>query len=216
MQNTGTFYPGQSCFVRNLGWGRIPSVPDKSNRNLGSISYSAQILICFIAYIFYFLKSSLGGVGALQLWNGYVAFHTIVIVVRMSEAPSKDNEISQHPLLGGQALRFCWDYHTERIAKLTDKMYKINNHVRIINPGIKWREFLLISVSSFSAFNSSSQSDVKSLSATRSRQTGLMHSSLKVLKLEFESIFHTVKHGNGEDRNVDVVPKWHILWSQCS
>ena len=35
--------------------GRSPGVPDKSSRGLGSMSrYSAQILICFIAYIFYF------------------------------------------------------------------------------------------------------------------------------------------------------------------
>ena len=33
--------------------GRSPGVPDKSSRSLGSMSrYSAQILICFIAYIF--------------------------------------------------------------------------------------------------------------------------------------------------------------------
>ena len=33
--------------------GRSPGVPDKSTRRLGSMSrYSAQILICFIAYIF--------------------------------------------------------------------------------------------------------------------------------------------------------------------
>ena len=33
--------------------GRSPGVPDKSSRGLGSMSrYSAQILICFIAYIF--------------------------------------------------------------------------------------------------------------------------------------------------------------------
>ena len=35
--------------------GRSPGVPDKSSRGLGSMSrYSAQILICFIAYIFLF------------------------------------------------------------------------------------------------------------------------------------------------------------------
>ena len=35
--------------------GRSPGVPDKSSRGLGSMSrYSAQILICFIAYIFQF------------------------------------------------------------------------------------------------------------------------------------------------------------------
>ena len=40
--------------------GRSPGVPDKSSRGLGSMSrYSAQILICFIAYIFLFLLFSL-------------------------------------------------------------------------------------------------------------------------------------------------------------
>ena len=44
--------------------GRSPGVPDKSSRGLGSMSrYSAQILICFIAYIFHFLNSSVGLVG---------------------------------------------------------------------------------------------------------------------------------------------------------
>ena len=36
--------------------GRSPGVPDKSSRGLGSMSqYSAQILICLIAYIFLFI-----------------------------------------------------------------------------------------------------------------------------------------------------------------
>ena len=44
--------------------GRSPGVSDKSSRGLGSMSrYSAQILICFIAYIFQFFCSSVGLVG---------------------------------------------------------------------------------------------------------------------------------------------------------
>ena len=45
--------------------GRSPGVPDKSSRGLGSMSrYSAEILICFIAYIFLiFFHSSVGLVG---------------------------------------------------------------------------------------------------------------------------------------------------------
>ena len=44
--------------------GRSPGVPDKSSRGLGSMyRYSAQILICFIAYIFYFFYSPVGLVG---------------------------------------------------------------------------------------------------------------------------------------------------------
>ena len=46
--------------------GRSPGVPDKSSWGLGSMSrYSAQILICFIAYIFpFFVVSSVGLVGS--------------------------------------------------------------------------------------------------------------------------------------------------------
>ena len=44
--------------------GRSPGVPDKSSRGLGSMSrYSAQILICFIAYIFLFCCCFLCGFG---------------------------------------------------------------------------------------------------------------------------------------------------------
>ena len=44
--------------------GRSPGVPDKSSRGLGSMSrYSAQILICFIAYIFPFFCLFLCGFG---------------------------------------------------------------------------------------------------------------------------------------------------------
>ena len=60
VQNTGTCYQGQRWFDTKLVYkwrpvqiGRSPGVPDKFNRGLGSMSrYSAQILICFIAYIF--------------------------------------------------------------------------------------------------------------------------------------------------------------------
>ena len=53
---TRTCYPGQGWFARNLG---CPGVPDKSSRSLDSMSrYSAQILICFIAYIFLFYSSA--------------------------------------------------------------------------------------------------------------------------------------------------------------
>ena len=44
--------------------GRSPCVPDKSSRGLGRMSrYSAQILLCFIAYIFHFFYSSVSLVG---------------------------------------------------------------------------------------------------------------------------------------------------------
>ena len=65
VQNTRTNYPGrlvcQEPGLRPMG--RSPGAPDKSNRGLGSMSrYSAQILICFISYIFLFY-SSVGLIG---------------------------------------------------------------------------------------------------------------------------------------------------------
>ena len=57
--------------------GRSPGVPDKSSRGLGSMSrYSAQILICFIAYIFSIFNFSVGLVGNL-------AELPLFIVIRM-------------------------------------------------------------------------------------------------------------------------------------
>ena len=48
--------------LRPIGW--CPGVPDKSSWGLGSMSrYSAQILICFIAYIFLIFFSFLYGFG---------------------------------------------------------------------------------------------------------------------------------------------------------
>ena len=65
VQNTGTCYPGLGWICQvHLGFG-LSGVPDKSSRGLGSMSrYSAQILICFIAYIFqFYFHSSVGLVG---------------------------------------------------------------------------------------------------------------------------------------------------------
>ena len=64
--------------------GRSPGVPDKSSRGLGSMSrYSAQILICFIAYIFQFSISLWVWLGTLQ--NGHHAQCPLplFIVIRM-------------------------------------------------------------------------------------------------------------------------------------
>ena len=47
--------------------GRSPGVPKKSSRGLGSMSrYSAQVLNCFIAYIFFSLSSVVGNFAGLS------------------------------------------------------------------------------------------------------------------------------------------------------
>ena len=57
-------YPGQGWFVRNWADRPKPRCTWKIHRGLGSMSrYSARILICFIAYIFYFFYCSMGLVG---------------------------------------------------------------------------------------------------------------------------------------------------------
>ena len=66
--------------------GRSPGVPDKSSRGLGSMSrYSAQILICFIAYIFHvlFLCGLVGTFAGLLPCRCTVPFIIVQIVNRM-------------------------------------------------------------------------------------------------------------------------------------
>ena len=64
--------------------GRSPGVPDKSSRGLGSMSrYSAQILICFIAYIFSIFNFSVGLVGNLAELPPCTVPLPLFIVIRM-------------------------------------------------------------------------------------------------------------------------------------
>ena len=78
--------------------GRSPGVPDKSSRSLGSMSrYSAEILICFIAYIFNFLF--LCGFGW-ELCRTPSMHSALCHCPLLSEwGWSSDNQSSQHALL---------------------------------------------------------------------------------------------------------------------
>ena len=84
--------------------GRSPGVPDKSSRGLGSMSrYSAQILICFIAYIFQFSISLWVWLGTLQNCHHASTVPPATVHCYQNEAAqgSSDNQISQHALLRG-------------------------------------------------------------------------------------------------------------------
>ena len=83
--------------------GLSPGVPDKSSRGLGSMSrYSAQILICFIAYIFSIFNFSVGLVGNLaELPPCTVPPATVHCYQNEAAQCSSDNQISQHALLRG-------------------------------------------------------------------------------------------------------------------
>ena len=158
MQNTGTCYSGQGWFARNLGWGRQASAQvylQIQPRPWLHILVFCTDLNLFYSIHFQFIRSLVGGVGSLQLWNGSVAFYHCFC--DRNEAPAKDNGISQHHFfLGGEVPSFCWDDHIGWtfmvLAKLRDK---IHNPVEIFNPGIKWREFLFVSVSTFTTSHSS-------------------------------------------------------------
>ena len=80
--------------------GRSPGVPDKSNRGLGSMSrYSAQILICFIAYIFIFFCLFLSGFGR-ELCRTAITLSALCHCPLLSEwGWPLDNQNSQHALL---------------------------------------------------------------------------------------------------------------------
>ena len=111
--------------------GRSPGVPDKSSRGFGSMSwYSAQILICFIAYIFHFFFIPLWvWLGTLQDCQYAQCPLPLSIVIRMRLVI---NQISQHALL-----RCSWPIKTLSGIYATDWW----------NWQIKWMKY--ISMGSF-------------------------------------------------------------------
>ena len=120
--------------------GRSPGVPDKSSRGLGSMSrYSAQILICFIAYIFSI---------SLWVWLGTLqnCHHAqcplpllsewgCSVLIRQSNLPACLAEGQQEETLSG--------IHATELVKLADKMDEIciSGKFSVQEPS-KWR-FLL-------------------------------------------------------------------------
>ena len=105
--------------------GRSPGVPDKSSRGLGSMSrYSAQILICFIAYIFHFFYSSLGLVGNFA-GLPVCTVPSAIVHCNQNEAGHQTIKAPSMP-----CLRCSWPIKTlwhlcHRMVKLTDKMDEI-------------------------------------------------------------------------------------------
>ena len=106
--------------------GRSPGVPDKSSRGLGIMSrYSAQILICFIAYIFLFLLFPL------WVWLGTVQdchhaqcplpLSTVIrirLAIRQSKLPACLAEVQL-------AFKILSGIYATGLVKLTDKMDEI-------------------------------------------------------------------------------------------
>ena len=142
--------PGHATQVK-AGLSGTPGVPDKSSRGLRSISrYSAQILICFIAYIIHFIPLW-GWLGTLQDCQYVQCPLPLSIVIRMrlvirqSKLPACLAEVQ----LAHQNTIWHLCY---RLVKLTDKMDEIciNWKFSVQEPS-EWRVFC-IPVSNFTVF----------------------------------------------------------------
>ena len=106
--------------------GRSPGVPDKSSRGLGSMSrYSAQILICFISYIFHFLF--LCGLGR-ELCRTATMWYTVpsaIVYCNQNEAGHQTIKSPSMPCWGAAGCKtFSGIYATGQV-KLTVKMDEI-------------------------------------------------------------------------------------------
>ena len=133
--------------------GRSPGVPDKSSRGLGSMSrYSAQILICFIAYIFLFffipLWVWLGTLQDCQYAQCPLPLSIVIrmrLVIRQSKLPACLAEVQ----LGHQ--NTLW-HLSHTLVKMTDKMDEIciNRKFSAQEPS-EWKDFS-IPVSNFTVF----------------------------------------------------------------
>ena len=133
--------------------GRSPGVPDKSSRGLGSMSrYSAQILICFIAYIFLFffipLWVWLGTLQDCQYAQCPLPLSIVIrmrLVIRQSKLPAclAEMQLAHQNIL--------W-HLSPSLVKMTDKMDEIciNRKFSAQEPS-EWRDFS-IPVSNFTVF----------------------------------------------------------------
>ena len=123
--------------------GRSPGVPRKSSRGLGSMSrYSAQILICFIAYIFLIFFIPLwvwmGTLQDCQYAQCPLPLSIVIrmrLVIRQSKLPACLAEVQ----LAHQ--KTLW-HLSHSLVKMTDKMDEIciNRKLSAQEPS-EWRDF---------------------------------------------------------------------------
>ena len=152
----------------------------------------------------------MGGVGDLQLWNGPVAF--TIKLLRSGWSPAK---VMKSPSI-------LWEVkhdHTWRIvmelAKLTGKMDKSHNHVKINNPAIKSREYLAF-VSNFYWILLQFPARCQQLECNKATAECFDAFKFNSCQTWVWKSLQTVKHENGEiwRWNVELGP--NILWPRCS
>ena len=122
--------------------GRSPGVPDKSSRDLGSMSrYSAQILICFIAYIFHFFYSSVSLVGNFAGLS-VCTVPSAIVHCNQNEAGHQTIKAPSMPCWGATGPGKLSGIYATGLVKLTDKMDEIciNGKFSVQEPS-EWRGF---------------------------------------------------------------------------
>ena len=132
--------------------GRSPGVPDKSSRGLGSMSrYSAQILICFIAYIFHFFYSSVSLVGNF-VGLPVCTVSSAIVHCNQNEAGHQTIKAPSMPCWGATGPAQLSGIYATGLVKLTDNMDEIciNGKFSVQGPS-EWRVFC-IPVSNFAVF----------------------------------------------------------------
>ena len=158
VQNTGTWYPRPMRVCQEPGLrpiGRIPGVPDKPAKILGSMCrYPAQILICFNIIHFQFSFPLLVGLGLLNIRTATVPCHDSWF----SEWDcSSDNKISQYALHGLSAAGWNYSLAFIEFVKLTNKMDAIHITGKFFSTGAMCMgRFLFIPVSILLYFSSES------------------------------------------------------------
>ena len=122
--------------------GLSPGVPDKSSRGLGSMSrYSAQILICFIAYTFLFFHSSVGLVGNFA-GLPVCTVPSAIFHCNQNEAGHKTIKAPSMPCWGQLAHQNTLWHLSHSLVKMTDKMDGICINREVFSTRIKWMERL--------------------------------------------------------------------------
>ena len=197
--------------------GRSPGVPDKSSRGLGSMSrYSAQNLICFIAFPIVFIHLWLC-LGTLQDCHHAQCPLPLSIVIKMrldirqSKLPACLAEVQlahEHSLAFMQQDWWNWQIKWRKSVSVGSYQYK--NQVNGEFFAYLWVILLYFSLESR-----------LSLALLELGQVVLkiwLGQEFTAVKLEFESLFRAIRHENVEiwKWNVDFRSKLHILCSQCS
>ena len=201
--------------------GRSPSVPDKSSWGLGTMfRYSAQILICFIAYIFHFFYSSVSLVGNFAGLPVCTVPYAIVHCNR-NEAGHQTSKLpaclAEVQLAQEYSQAFMphewWNWQIKWMKSVSMGSFQYKSQVNGECFAYLW--VILLYYSTESGLISGM---LEVWLFWKLNQIRKFDSCQTAVKLEFESLFQAIRHENVEiwKSKIDFRPNFHILCSQCS